>query len=126
MKKDGKYRFNLQFASDTEEQIQAGDLLERLGNKKSTVVIAALSEYVTSHPEMQDSKRKIEVKITSSYNKERIEQIIRTIVEEKVAVLRFTESHLTEIQAVSIQEEKIPETLETDVAQMLDNLNLFL
>ena len=41
MKKDGKYRFSLQFNSDTEEQLQAGELLERMGNKKSHLVIAA-------------------------------------------------------------------------------------
>ena len=31
MKKDGKYRFSLQFGADSEEQVKAGELLERLG-----------------------------------------------------------------------------------------------
>lgn len=39
MKRDGKYRFSLQFGSETREQVQAGELLERLGNRKSAVVI---------------------------------------------------------------------------------------
>mgnify|MGYP002579544323 CR=1 FL=1 len=30
MKKDGKYRFSLQFSSDTPENMQIGELLERL------------------------------------------------------------------------------------------------
>ena len=35
MKKDGKYRFSLQFSSDTPENMKIGELLERLGNKKA-------------------------------------------------------------------------------------------
>ena len=46
MKRDGKYRFSLQFGSETREQMQAGELLERLGNRKSAVVIAALNAYM--------------------------------------------------------------------------------
>ncbi len=47
MKKDGKYRFSLQFSADSEEQVRAGELLERLGNRKSAVVVAALNDYAT-------------------------------------------------------------------------------
>ena len=50
MKKDGKYRYSLQFGMSSEEEIRAGELLESLGNKKSKVLIAALNEYVTNHP----------------------------------------------------------------------------
>lgn len=50
MRKNGKYRFSLQFPAETEEQIQAGELLERLGNRKSAVVVAALGEYLAAHP----------------------------------------------------------------------------
>ena len=46
MKRDGKYRFSLQFRSETDEQVQAGELLERLGNRKSAVVVAALNAYI--------------------------------------------------------------------------------
>lgn len=52
MKRDGKYRFSLQFGSETREQVQAGELLERLGNRKSAVVIAALNAYIAAHPEL--------------------------------------------------------------------------
>ena len=53
MKKDGKYRFSLQFNSETEEQFRAGELLERMGNRKSHLVVAALNEYMESHPELK-------------------------------------------------------------------------
>ena len=52
MKKDGKYRFSLQFGADSEEQVKAGELLERLGNKKSAVVVAALNDYLNSNPDL--------------------------------------------------------------------------
>ncbi len=119
MKKDGKYRFTLQFGADSEEQIRVGEFLESLGNKKSAVMVDVLNEYLLSHPELQKGNCKIEVKMTSGYNQDRMEQIIRQIVEERIAKLQ-----LIEIQSEDAQSE-IPETMEDDIAQMLDNLDLF-
>lgn len=42
---DNKFRFSLQWGSDSAEKIQAGKLLERLGNKKSEFVVMAVAEY---------------------------------------------------------------------------------
>lgn len=119
MKKDGKYRFSLQFAADTEEQVKAGELLERLGNKKSSVIVMALNEYLSAHPELQNADCKIEVKIASGYNQDRIEQMIRTMVEEKLAAFQASRG------AEGASAEAIPDVLDDDVAQMLDNLDLF-
>lgn len=44
MKKDGLYRYSLQFPDDSEKRIRAGELLEKLGNKKSAVIVAALND----------------------------------------------------------------------------------
>ncbi len=119
MKKDGKYRFTLQFGSGSEEQIRAGEFLERLGNRKSAVVIEALNAYLSSHPALQDGNSKIEVKVDSGYNKERMEQIVRQIVEERFAMLSLTRTQPEASQGES------PKTVEDDIAQMLDNLDLF-
>ena len=43
MRKDGKYRFTLQFSADSEDQIRVGELLENLGNRKSTIIVSALN-----------------------------------------------------------------------------------
>lgn len=118
MKKDGKYRFTLQFGSETDEEYRAGEFLERLGNKKSSVIIAALNEYLASHPELQSQYCKIEVKVGSNFNQEKVEQLIRTIVEEKIAMFQFSET-------ATPKKEQLPEVLEQDVATMLDNLDLF-
>ena len=119
MKKDGKYRYSLQFGSESEQEIRAGELLERLGNKKSSVIVAALNEYIVAHPDLENSRCKIEVKVDSGYNRETIEEIIRAVVEER----------LRELPAKSLSAEscgqETADILEEDVAQMLDNLDLF-
>ena len=55
MRKDGKYRFTLQFGADSEDQIRVGELLEKLGNRKSMIIVSALSDYINAHPELQSA-----------------------------------------------------------------------
>ena len=64
MKKNGKYRFTLQFGMDSDEEVRAGELLERLGNRKSVVIVAALCEYMEAHPEMFAGGNKIKVSVS--------------------------------------------------------------
>ena len=52
MKRDGKYRFSLQFPALTEQQIKVGDALERMGNRKSNIIVDAVSKYIDAHPEL--------------------------------------------------------------------------
>lgn len=51
-------------------------------------------------------------------NQAKMEQIIRTIVEEKMAMLQISGT-------ATPKSEQVPEALEQDVATMLDNLDLF-
>ena len=104
MKRDGKYRFSLQFGSETREQVQAGELLERLGNRKSAVVIAALNAYIAAHPELAEPAP-VSVKIDGGIRREALEQMIRSIIETP-----------------SIQ---MQEDLNVDIAAMISNLELF-
>lgn len=118
MRKNGKYKFTLQFGAHNEEQIRVGELLEKLGNKKSAVIVAALSEYLNSHPELQSDNEKIEVRITSSFNQLEIEKLIKSIVEQK----------LSDIQLDNISNASkcdISEATEDEITQMLNNLNMF-
>jgi hypothetical protein len=48
------YRYCIQFRAHTDSEIRAGELLEKLGRKKSAVIIAALLEYMDNHPELMD------------------------------------------------------------------------
>lgn len=122
MKKDGKYRYSLQFGSESEEEIRAGEFLEELGNKKSAVIVAALNEYLASHPELQIPHCKIEVKVASSvnYKQEELEQLF----------LKYMEKHYANFQpsgsAEGVATANPPETSEADIALMLENLDQFL
>ncbi|MBD5092876.1 MAG: hypothetical protein HDT26_01065 [Subdoligranulum sp.] len=130
MKKDGKYRYSLQFGADSEEEVRAGELLERLGNKKSVVIIAALNAYIASHPDLKNAHSKIEVQVDFGQGRTRIEEIVRSVVEEKLRSLQLqndmppTTAPVAPIAPI-VPDEKTVELLEADVAQMLDNLNLF-
>ena len=121
MKKDGKYRFSLQFGNETEEQVQAGELLERLGNRKSQVIVAALNEYMISHPELQHPNCKLEVKFTSTseYNRTNIEQLVRALIEE-----RFASTQASNVMQKDGDNEH-SSILDEDIAAMLDNINIF-
>lgn len=123
MKKDGRYRFTLQFSSDTEEQIRAGELLESLGNRKSMIIVEALNEYLLSHPELLDSRCKVEVKVVAGYSQTKIEQIIRRIVDDRIANLQFDG---TQTDTSQDQIPDITDTLEDDIGQMFDNLDVFM
>lgn len=120
MKKDGKYRYSLQFGSDSEEEIKAGELLERLGNRKSVVIVAALNDYIEAHPNLQNPQCKIEIKTDSGYNRAKIESLVRAIVEEKLGMVS------PDKKPADVPDKATVDLLEEDVAQMLDNLDMFL
>lgn len=124
MKKAGKYRYSLQFGTGSEEEMRAGELLERLGNRKSVVIVAALNDYILSHPDLENPNCKIEVKVDSGYSHEGIEEIVRKIVEKELRSRQLREEALPPV-VPDERDESMIELLEADVAQMLDNLELF-
>lgn len=113
MKRDGKYRFTLQFPADTERRILAGELLEQLGNRKSAVVVAALCEYADRHPELLT--RPVRAKIQTEYAASRaaLEELVRKLVSEQLA------------QGGAVTEPNNAYTLDDDIARMLGNLDVF-
>lgn len=127
MKKDGKYRFSLQFSDATEENRIVGELLERMGNRKSILIVDAVREYLLHHPELQEENCKIEISITPVETPEKLEQLVRQMVEEKIALYQTVDSTgYRSAEGV----EKVPQTetednREEDVSQMLDNLDFF-
>ena len=116
MKRDGVYRFNLQFPADTQEHIRVGEVLERLGKRKSHLVVAALGEYLDRHPPWETPEVRIKIEQQSALTREKLEELVRRLVEEKLASL-----------TVSSQEADpaVEEELDSDISQMLENLELF-
>lgn len=55
MKKDGKYRFSLQFSGDTKQKRDVGELLEGMGNRKSALIVEVLSRYILDHASISEN-----------------------------------------------------------------------
>lgn len=119
MKKDGKYRFSLQFAAVTEEQIQVGDFLERLGNRKSAVVVDVLAEYLASHPEFLDPAAPVTIRVENNLSRSAVESLVRSLIGECL-------SSMTMEPSVKERMPEVQESLEQDVTEMLSNLDMFL
>ena len=112
MKKDGHYRFNLQFPAETEEQIQVGELLERLGNRKSAVVVTALGEYLAAHPTLYSPECKVEITTVRTVSPKILEEMIEKMLDERKCT---GES----------EHESLPEDDNSDISEMLNNMDIF-
>ena len=114
MRVKGRYRFSLQFSADSEDHIRIGELLERSGNRKSALIISALSEYLAAHPECEKAGGGLKQQLSGTYHNE-LEKLIR--------------EEVSELQVLGAMTEKPPDvqkTLQDDsVDLMLDNLQLF-
>ena len=133
MKKDGLYRYSLQFPDDSEKRIRAGELLEKLGNKKSTVIVAALNEYLDNHPEFETQGLRIRIEQENGISRDKLERLIRTLIQEQLQhttepplnVQTVEKSGLIPSSEGERSKEEMPESLKEDIAQMLANLDMF-
>ena len=122
MFKDGKYRYSLGFGNGTEKERRVGEFLERLGNRKSSLIVDVLSEYIDKHPELENSQGKIEIKITTSPSapsKEKIEQMVRELVAETISSMQINGNVQTASESID------SDALDKNIAIMLDNLDQF-
>lgn len=129
MKKDGKYRYSLQFPDTTEENRMVGELLERMGNRKSILIVDAVREFLLNHPELQEENCKIEISVTPMETPKNLENLIRQLVEERIA-LYCQENGTAYPSGEDMRKEEVKQiepsdSLEEDISQMLDNLDFF-
>jgi len=80
-----KYRFTLQWGNETAEKIQAGELLKTLGSRKSGIIVAALSEYVTAHPEVLPSGSLVKDVVGSCLTRVQVETLVRDMIDARLA-----------------------------------------
>ena len=134
MKKDGLYRYSLQFPDDSEKRIRAGELLEKRGNKKSAVIVAALNEYLDNHPEFETQGLRIRIEQENGISRDKLERLIRTLIQEQLQhnttepplkVQTVEESGLIPSSEGERSNDEMPEALKEDIAQMLANLDMF-
>ena len=118
MVKDGKFRFTLQFGMTTQEELQAGKLLEQLGTRKSPVVVAALNEYLENHPEFHLGETKIQFHMAGP-DSQSLENTIRRLIEE-----RLGSGVPLPVQNSEIPTEN-PKQVSADILDMLQDLDMF-
>lgn len=117
MKKDGSYKFNIQFPAETEEQILAGELLERRPRQKGILIVEALNAYIKQHPELLRENCKIEIHNRVSFDQEKIENLVKRLVSEYMTANAAAGGNTCRIMD--------EEEMEDNISQMLDNLNFF-
>ena len=114
MRKNGKYRFSLQFPAETEEQIQAGELLERLGNRKSAVVVAALWEYLLANPALLSPEGRVEIKAVQNVSSEQLKEMVRKMLDERLMDANY-KGNLGKVTAEG----------DNNITEMLNNMDIF-
>ena len=124
VKTDGKYRFSIQFAADSEEKQRVGEFLEKLGNKKSVIIVSALNQYLIDHQELcERTLPPVRIEVASYLTDQRLEQIVEKILTKRLVgnILKTSDG----------DEKLVPETMiikndmERDVEAMLNNLDVF-
>ena len=122
---DKKYRFSLQWSNETFEKEQVGELIKRLGHRKSEFIVMAVSTYLNEHPEVLEDFQKLQVIIRKNVPKKQIELMIRSIIAEKMAgdEIVCTKKMIATDKSLNLSE---AEVRDIDVDKMLDNLDLFL
>jgi hypothetical protein len=118
VKAPDKFRFSLQWGAGTVEQVQAGELLESLGNRKSEFVVMAVAEYIQAHPETLSHGQKPKIIVRPSYTREQLEAMVIAMIEEKL-------TGLPPIARESGNSGGEAAATESDVEAMLKNLDLF-
>lgn len=124
MRRDDKYRFSLSWGRDTAEKIAVGDLLEKLKNRKSDLIVQAVWEYIGNHPEVMAENAKIVITVQSTPSDEQTLAKIQQMIDASVE--RLKDSMKFQIQQEKQVEQVAPTVLnQKDLDDMLDNLTIF-
>ena len=124
MRRDDKYRFSLSWGRDTAEKIAVGNLLEKLKNRKSDLIVQAVWEYIGNHPEVMAENAKIVITVQSTPTDEQTLAKIRQMIDASVE--RLKDSMKFQIQQEKQVEQAAPTVLnQQDLDDMLDNLTIF-
>ena len=124
MRRDDKYRFSLSWGRDTAEKIAVGDLLEKLKNRKSDLIVQAVWEFIGNHPEVMAENAKIVITVQSTPTDEQTLAKIQQMIDASVERLKDS------MKLQVLQEQHGGQTAPTgpnqqDLDDMLDNLTIF-
>jgi len=85
MKSGDTYRFSLSWQADTEERILAGELLNKLGNSKSKLIVQLLCEYIAANPEVMNPKGAVKLIVNSARAGDKLTEMVRSIIQTELA-----------------------------------------
>lgn len=119
---DNKFRFTLQWGTDSEEQVQAGHLLETLGNKKSTFVVLAVTEYIRLHPEVATPGGKISITVQPTQTADQLQEMVREMAKAAVTELM---AGMTLVPNSAQSDAQSVGPSQDDLDDMLKNLEIF-
>jgi len=118
VKTPDKFRFSLQWGSESVEKVQAGEFLEGLGNRKSEFVVLAVTEYLAVHPDVMSVSQKPQIVVKPSFTQEQVKAIVLAVIEEKMSGM----TSVIQDAGGAVGE---PAVTETDIDEMLKNLDMF-
>ncbi len=119
-----KFRFSLQWSADTQERLQAGDLLERLGNKKSDFIVMAVTDYIQRHPDIAVPGSKVKITFQATQTREQTLEMVRSMAKAALEELLADRSI---VLATDGQQPDLTSSgpSEKDLDAMLAGLNFF-
>lgn len=123
MRRNDKFRFSLQWSADTQERLQAGDLLERLGNKKSDFIVMAVTDYVQRHPDITLPGSKVKITLQATQTREQTLEMVRDMAKAALEELLADRSIVLAADSTPSDEDAGPS--EKDLDAMLAGLNFF-
>lgn len=121
MRTSDGYRFGLQFKDSSDLHHQVGELLERLGNSKSKLVVTAMIEYIQTHPEILDSGRPVKIIEPYGCSEETLNAKIEEVVQKVIASMNTMPTTEQMPMPSSIQEEAAAKALD----KFLNGLDMF-
>lgn len=124
MRRDDKYRFSLGWGRDTAEKIAVGDLLEKLKNRKSDLIVQAVWEYIGNHPEVMAENARIVITVQSTPTDEQTIAMIQSMIDAAVKKLKDSMKSQIEQEKQSAQVAPMGPN-QQDLDDMLDNLTIF-
>ena len=118
-----KYRFTVQWGADSAEKIQIGEALKSLGNRKSKLIVEAVSDYIKTHPESLSPGYKFHTAIEPALTQNQVEAIVRDMIDARLAnitpVAQIVGDPSNHSAACN------PDIADNDIDIMIQNLDLF-
>ena len=119
---DNKFRFSLQWGPDSEEKVQAGRLLEKLGNKKSEFIVLAVTEYIREHQEAVLPGGKISITVQPTLTADQLQAMVSEMAMATVTELM---AGMTLVPASPQNDAQSAGPSQDDLDDMLKNLDMF-